>query len=275
MDRFDGQRILVVGASSGIGLATAKSFAAAGAQVALASRGGEKLERAVAEVGVKVRHLRQDFERDRALAGDDVRIVVRMHPDEIAFGRDRLGARLRLRDSPSRTTAAPSASVAFTFTNGVVTGMTMVAGMAPHDRPPPGRGCRRTWITPRRRSLSLSAASFTHAPRSLKASVTWRFSYLTKTSAPVKAESGGAGNVGVRSTCPPITRRAASISASVTTAAPLGSSFTVISPRPERPTTVRPSGLFPDFRRRYNALRTGGVGHVFRTKLGIRFGTMP
>src|SRR5580704_9465066 len=130
-------------------------------------------------------------------------------------------------------------------------------------------------ITPRRRSPSLSAASFTHAPRSLKALVTCRFSYLTKTSAPVRAESGGAGNVGVRSTCPAITRRAASISASVTTAAPLGSSFTVISPHPKRPTTIRLSGLFPDFRRRYNALRTGGVGHVLRTKLGIRFWTRP
>jgi NAD(P)-dependent dehydrogenase (short-subunit alcohol dehydrogenase family) len=50
-DALNLARVLVVGGSSGIGLATARSFAAAGAQVALASRGGEKLERAVAEVG--------------------------------------------------------------------------------------------------------------------------------------------------------------------------------------------------------------------------------
>jgi hypothetical protein len=43
---------------------------------------------------------------------------------------------------------------------------------------------------------------------------------LTKTSAPVSAESGGAGSIGVRSTWPAIVRRAASMSASVTMGVP-------------------------------------------------------
>src|SRR5216684_415197 len=71
-------------------------------------------------------------------------------------------------------------------------------------------------MTPRERSASESEASLLSAPRSLNELVTWRFSYLTKTSAPVSAESFGAGSIGVRSTCPAIVRRAASTSAIVT-----------------------------------------------------------
>ena len=44
-------------------------------------------------------------------------------------------------------------------------------------------------ITPRARSAASSEASLLSAPRSLNELVTWRFSYLTKTSAPVSAES--------------------------------------------------------------------------------------
>ena len=42
--------------------------------------------------------LLQHFERDRALARDDMRIVVRMHPDQPALARLGLGARLRFAD---------------------------------------------------------------------------------------------------------------------------------------------------------------------------------
>src|ERR1700682_5895892 len=73
-------------------------------------------------------------------------------------------------------------------------------------------------MTPRRRCSALSAASLTQAPRSLNEVVTCKFSYLTKISAPVSADSGGDGNSGVRSTWPAMVRRAASISASVTIA---------------------------------------------------------
>src|SRR3569832_1924873 len=67
-------------------------------------------------------------------------------------------------------------------------------------------------MTPRSRSLAPSEDSLTSAPRSLNELVTWRFSYLTKTSAPVSADSFGAGSMGVRSTAPAIVARAASIS---------------------------------------------------------------
>src|SRR6202049_2288553 len=73
-------------------------------------------------------------------------------------------------------------------------------------------------MTPRRRCSALSAASLTQAPRSLNELVTCKFSYLTKISAPVSADSGGDGNSGVRRTWPAMVRRAASISASVTIA---------------------------------------------------------
>src|SRR3954451_17335197 len=71
-------------------------------------------------------------------------------------------------------------------------------------------------ITPRARSSALSAASLFTAPRSLNELVTCRFSYLTHTCAPVSAESFGAGSIGVRKTCAPMVRRAASMSARVT-----------------------------------------------------------
>jgi NAD(P)-dependent dehydrogenase (short-subunit alcohol dehydrogenase family) len=50
---FTGRRILVVGASSGIGKAAAEAFVMAGAHVVAASRGGDKLVRAAAEVGAE------------------------------------------------------------------------------------------------------------------------------------------------------------------------------------------------------------------------------
>jgi NAD(P)-dependent dehydrogenase (short-subunit alcohol dehydrogenase family) len=51
MFSFTNQDVLVVGGSSGIGLATAKAFAAAGARVTIASRSADKLDAAVKELG--------------------------------------------------------------------------------------------------------------------------------------------------------------------------------------------------------------------------------
>src|SRR5665213_2163607 len=76
-------------------------------------------------------------------------------------------------------------------------------------------------MTPRARSAALSEESLTSAPRSLNELVTWRFSYLTKTSAPVSADRRGAGSIGVRNTLPAIARRASFISAMVTFTFPL------------------------------------------------------
>lgn len=55
--QFDGQRVLVIGASSGIGRATAAAFVRAGAHVVAASRGGEKLDAAAAEIGAVAKPL--------------------------------------------------------------------------------------------------------------------------------------------------------------------------------------------------------------------------
>ena len=46
-----GTRVLVLGGSSGIGLATARAAAADGAKVTVASRSGEKVNAAVATIG--------------------------------------------------------------------------------------------------------------------------------------------------------------------------------------------------------------------------------
>jgi len=52
--RFQGKKIVVIGGSSGIGLATAKMAAAEGAEVVIASRSEEKLQKARAEIRGKV-----------------------------------------------------------------------------------------------------------------------------------------------------------------------------------------------------------------------------
>ncbi|MET0934464.1 MAG: SDR family oxidoreductase [Luteibacter sp.] len=51
MFSFTNQDVLVVGGSSGIGLATAKAFAAAGARVTIASRSADRLDAALEEIG--------------------------------------------------------------------------------------------------------------------------------------------------------------------------------------------------------------------------------
>src|SRR6478736_4201861 len=70
-------------------------------------------------------------------------------------------------------------------------------------------------MTPRARSDGPSEASLLSAPRSLNEFVTCRFSYLTWTFASVRAESFGAGSIGVRTTWPAMVRRAFSMSSSV------------------------------------------------------------
>jgi hypothetical protein len=81
-------------------------------------------------------------------------------------------------------------------------------------------------MTPRVRSEAVSEESLLKAPRSLNECVTCKFSYLTKTEAPVSAESLGAGNIGVRRTCPAMTLRAAWISERVTPIVPPAGHYT-------------------------------------------------
>ena len=64
-----GTRVLVLGGSSGIGLATAKAAAEAGAKVTLASRSSEKVNAAVAAVGPGAAGVPLDTTDDAALEG--------------------------------------------------------------------------------------------------------------------------------------------------------------------------------------------------------------
>ncbi len=56
MTAFDGQTVLITGASSGIGESCARKFVAEGAQVVLAARSAEPLQSLVEELGVDVAH---------------------------------------------------------------------------------------------------------------------------------------------------------------------------------------------------------------------------
>ena len=51
---IENKRVVIIGGSSGLGLATAKAGAAAGAEVIIASRSAERLEKAKAEIGNKI-----------------------------------------------------------------------------------------------------------------------------------------------------------------------------------------------------------------------------
>ncbi|HEU5256586.1 MAG TPA: SDR family oxidoreductase [Vicinamibacterales bacterium] len=62
-----GTRVLVLGGSSGIGLATARGAAAAGAQVTVASRSDDKVNAAVAQVGHGATGVPLDTTNDAAL----------------------------------------------------------------------------------------------------------------------------------------------------------------------------------------------------------------
>jgi short-subunit dehydrogenase len=68
--RFDGKVVVITGASAGIGLAVARRFVAAGAQVVLAARGAERLKAAAAEFGDAAHDVPcdiGDFDQCRAL----------------------------------------------------------------------------------------------------------------------------------------------------------------------------------------------------------------
>jgi NADP-dependent 3-hydroxy acid dehydrogenase YdfG len=51
---FDGQRVVIIGASAGIGEAAARAFAAKGADVVITGRSKERLDQAAARIGHRV-----------------------------------------------------------------------------------------------------------------------------------------------------------------------------------------------------------------------------
>ncbi|MBW1761648.1 MAG: SDR family oxidoreductase [Deltaproteobacteria bacterium] len=66
MSRFDGNTVVITGASSGIGESCARKFVAAGARVVLAARSAEPLQRLVEELGSDVAHAVPTDVSDRA-----------------------------------------------------------------------------------------------------------------------------------------------------------------------------------------------------------------
>src|SRR5262245_34948266 len=73
---LSGSRVLVLGGSSGIGLATAKAAASAGATVMIASRSGENVNAGVAHVGKGASGVALDTTDDGALEA-----FLTKHPD--------------------------------------------------------------------------------------------------------------------------------------------------------------------------------------------------
>jgi len=67
MNTFTDQNVLVVGGSSGIGLATAQAFAHAGARVTIASRSATKLQEAANHIGHDVRTVALDTADNEAV----------------------------------------------------------------------------------------------------------------------------------------------------------------------------------------------------------------
>lgn len=65
---FDGQHVVIIGASAGIGEATAKDFAARGAAVTITGRSKERLEQAAKRIGVRVQVAEVDATDREALA---------------------------------------------------------------------------------------------------------------------------------------------------------------------------------------------------------------
>jgi NAD(P)-dependent dehydrogenase (short-subunit alcohol dehydrogenase family) len=67
MSKLESAKVLVVGGSSGIGLATAQAFAAQGAHVAIASRSAAKLEAAATLIGGVIQHVVLDTTDEAAV----------------------------------------------------------------------------------------------------------------------------------------------------------------------------------------------------------------
>jgi len=75
-DALRGARVLVLGGSSGIGLASARLARANGAEVVIASRDAVRLERAIAELGADVGAFQADAEDEDALGA----LLARVEP---------------------------------------------------------------------------------------------------------------------------------------------------------------------------------------------------
>lgn len=91
--KFKNERVLLIGGTSGIGLAAAKAFASAGAEVTVASSSNEKIERALTEIGNQSSghqiNIRDDADVERAInmLGEFHHIVISTAPSPMPIGR--------------------------------------------------------------------------------------------------------------------------------------------------------------------------------------------
>ena len=89
---FDGQRVVIIGASAGIGEATAKAFAARGAAVTITGRSKERLDQAAQRIGYPVRAAELDATSRVALdaffatAGTIDHLVLSASPGAVGVG---------------------------------------------------------------------------------------------------------------------------------------------------------------------------------------------
>ncbi|HEX5293275.1 MAG TPA: SDR family oxidoreductase [Streptosporangiaceae bacterium] len=89
---FHGQRVVIIGASAGIGEATARAFAARGAEVTIAGRSKERLDQAAQRIGepVRVAELdatsRAELDGCLAAAGPVDHLVLAASPGAVGVG---------------------------------------------------------------------------------------------------------------------------------------------------------------------------------------------
>jgi NAD(P)-dependent dehydrogenase (short-subunit alcohol dehydrogenase family) len=89
---FDGQRVVIIGASAGIGEATAKAFAAQGADVTITGRSKERLDQAALRIGHQVQVAEFDATKGEALkaffdsAGPIDHLVLTASPGAVGVG---------------------------------------------------------------------------------------------------------------------------------------------------------------------------------------------
>ena len=112
---FDGQRVVIIGASAGIGEATAKAFAALGADVVITGRSKERLDAAAQRIGAPVRTAEADATDRAALdaffsaTGGVDHLVLTASPGAVGAGPvaalDEAALREAIRLDPDRASA--------------------------------------------------------------------------------------------------------------------------------------------------------------------------
>jgi len=89
--RLEGKNVLITGGNSGIGLATARLFAAEGARVAITGRNAETLQAAVAELGANAFAVQVDVEDIPALERAVAQVAQKLGKLDVVFANAGIG----------------------------------------------------------------------------------------------------------------------------------------------------------------------------------------